>query len=321
MAGVPENFIRAVVAGARRSKLDLAQLITTPTPAAEECFRLLRELSRELNDDLCGLAPWRVPRGAFATMSMNAVHGGDLESALRRFCRFYRLFPGLPGLRLTRHDRLATFSIDVGAEAGQLLIETGLFVVSQFSGWLIGRPLRPHSIEFPRTARLAGPDSRLLPGVPKLFLRDRACLTFAADALDAPVIRTERDLRVLLAGAPASLLMPFGNRPTLTSQVQAALRRGLPDELPSAEELAARLGMSPPTFRRRLHQEGTGYVTIRDELLCDLAMTALSEQGQTVRQVAARLGYSEPRAFRRAFRRWTGTSPNDFRPTALRPTG
>ena len=42
-------------------------------------------------------------------------------------------------------------------------------------------------------------------------------------------------------------------------------------------------------------------------------ITALAEESQTVRQVAERLGYSEPRAFRRAFQRWTGKSPNHFR--------
>ncbi|WP_158891186.1 helix-turn-helix domain-containing protein [Amycolatopsis anabasis] len=326
---IPECLVNAVVTGARHAPVDLGRLLkcsglaTFPPSATdrEGISRLLRTLSRELDDDLFGLAPWRVPRGAFATMCLGAVHGGDLGSALRRLCRFYRLFPGLPVPRVIRHAQLASFVVELPMHQkySQVLIEAALFVVQQFSGWLIGRPIPLHSLEFPHPAPPPGQDCRLISGVPKLFLRGRACLTFAADVLDAPVIRTERDLRTLLAEAPASLLLPIGPAPALAVQVRELLRRSLPDRLPSAEAIAARLILSPPTFRRRLHQEGTSYAAIRDTLLRELAVTALTEEGQTVRQVAARLGYSEPSAFRRAFRRWTGLSPNAFRPAPVRP--
>jgi len=86
--------------------------------------------------------------------------------------------------------------------------------------------------------------------------------------------------------------------------------------LPGLETAASRLAMSTRTLRRRLQEEGTTYQEVLDEVRCDLAKRYLAGDELAVGAVAFLLGFSEPSAFHRAFRRWMGQAPGDFRKAA-----
>lgn len=72
------------------------------------------------------------------------------------------------------------------------------------------------------------------------------------------------------------------------------------------------LSISVPHLRRLLRQEGTSLNQLREEVLRDAAVAGL-RRGETVEDLSARLGFSEPSAFRRAFKRWTGSTPSSYR--------
>jgi AraC-like DNA-binding protein len=84
------------------------------------------------------------------------------------------------------------------------------------------------------------------------------------------------------------------------------------------EFMALRLAMSVPTLRRRLDQEGTTFSDIVDEIRRELAERYLREPSMAVSEVAFLLGFSSESAFHRAFRRWTGEAPSEFRARARR---
>jgi AraC-like DNA-binding protein len=73
------------------------------------------------------------------------------------------------------------------------------------------------------------------------------------------------------------------------------------------------LGCSRQTLYRRLKAEGTTFEQLLDALRRRLALRLLGE-GLSVKEIAYRLGFSDPAAFSRAFKRWTGASPRDMRP-------
>ena len=78
--------------------------------------------------------------------------------------------------------------------------------------------------------------------------------------------------------------------------------------------LAAQLlSCSVRTLQRRLHEEGTNYSEVVEEARRSSAMHALLKTDTSLPDLAAQLGYSEQSAFTRAFRRWTGTTPNRYR--------
>jgi AraC-like DNA-binding protein len=81
----------------------------------------------------------------------------------------------------------------------------------------------------------------------------------------------------------------------------------------SEQDVARSLYVSKRTLARRLQQEGTAYRQIRDQLLAELAVRHLRDSGLSVEATAALLGYHDAANFRRAFKRWLGQTPRDFR--------
>lgn len=101
------------------------------------------------------------------------------------------------------------------------------------------------------------------------------------------------------------------------SRLRAQLERRLEAQLESGDigidRIARDLGKSRQTLYRRLKAEGTTYEQILDGLRRRLALRLVRDEGLSVKEAAYRLGFSDPAAFSRAFKRWTGTSPGEMR--------
>jgi AraC-like DNA-binding protein len=100
--------------------------------------------------------------------------------------------------------------------------------------------------------------------------------------------------------------------PTLSERVAAALARDLATAAPTVEQIAAELGTSPRSLHRQLAAEGTSYQRVLDGVRRDQAIRAVGD-GEPFKAIAAAVGFADPRAFRRAFKRWTGATPQQFR--------
>ena len=79
------------------------------------------------------------------------------------------------------------------------------------------------------------------------------------------------------------------------------------------EVVANALGMSVRSLRRRLTEEGVSYKTILEESLVTVAQRMLGDTRRTIQETAHAMGFSDPTAFHRAFKRWTGMTPTQYR--------
>ena len=86
----------------------------------------------------------------------------------------------------------------------------------------------------------------------------------------------------------------------------------LPEEV-SLETVSRQLGLTGRTLQRRLKEEGASFQGLVDELRREAAMSDLKSPGAAISEIAYRLGFSDPSAFHRAFKRWTGTTPKEYR--------
>lgn len=93
----------------------------------------------------------------------------------------------------------------------------------------------------------------------------------------------------------------------------SALLAAHPGQLWTQQEVARHLGLSARTLIRHLKAEGSSYQTLLDEALGRQAKACLESPRYTVEAVALALGYHDVSAFRRAFRRWFGLSPADYK--------
>jgi len=106
----------------------------------------------------------------------------------------------------------------------------------------------------------------------------------------------------------------------VSERIRRLLRRRLDGELPSLEDVGALMAMTPQTLRRRLRDEGHGYQELKDALRRDVAIELLAQPELTLIDIANRVGFSEASTFHRAFKKWCGVAPGEYRSTRLQAT-
>lgn len=145
-----------------------------------------------------------------------------------------------------------------------------------------------------------------------LFDREATQIRFPALLLDQP-IATADPLGAQMAIAQCEQeLASQPRRESLAAQVRARLvcRGG---SYPDLARIAEQLHLSTRTLKRRLQEEASGFQDLLDEARTRDSLRLLANPAFSVDQVARAVGYGDPANFTRAFRKWTGLSPRDWR--------
>lgn len=132
-------------------------------------------------------------------------------------------------------------------------------------------------------------------------------------ALSLPIVKADAGLCAVLDRHAAELVARFPREDALRDKVQNLIRDELRGGNAALDRIAEQLGMSARTLQRKLQTMGTSHQELLDEMRKEYAIRYLHEPEMAVCEVAYLLGFSESSAFHRAFKRWTGTTPNEFR--------
>jgi AraC-like DNA-binding protein len=284
--------------------------------SAKHYGELWRLVALTLDDEFFGQDSRRMKAGSFA-MLVHAVLGcKSLGQAMERSLRFYGLILDDIAGTLVRGAKEATVVLRPRAQGLPARVfghEVLLMLLHGVACWLVGRriPILRAHFSYPEPAHSA--EYRLMYCTTLSYSQPDTAITFAVEYLDLPIVQNERTVKEFLRTAPESILVKYKNGSSLTARIRRRLRQTLPGEVPDFESLAAELNMTTATLRRRLHEEGASYQGIKDQLRRDLAIGYLSHSGRSVMDIALELGFSERSAFHRAFRKWTGASPGEFR--------
>jgi AraC-like DNA-binding protein len=147
-------------------------------------------------------------------------------------------------------------------------------------------------------------------------------ILFAREALQLRVMNADGFLNRLLLDVCEQALARRRPADSFAALVENTMAPLLPHGRVRAGELAARLGVSPRTFARRLAGEGLTFSRLLQRMRLELARRLIEHERLAVSKVAWLLGYTEVGAFSHAFRRWTGESPSQVaRRAGTRGTG
>jgi AraC-like DNA-binding protein len=287
--------------------------------SAKHYGALWRSIAVALDDEFFGQDSRRMKAGSFAMLCHSVLSCKTLGQALDRSLRFYALI--LDDIRGTaeRNGKEARIVLHERATAAGCRVfahELLLMLLYGVSCWLVGRRIPILRAEFSYSEPAHSAEYRLMYCADLRFDRPNTLIAFEASYLDLPVVQNERTAKEFLRTAPENILLKYKNGSSLSARVRRRLRQVLPGAVPDFEALAEELGMTPATMRRRLHEEGESYQSIKDQLRRDLAIGYLCHSSRSVMDIALELGFSERSAFHRAFRKWTGASPAEFRRTA-----
>jgi AraC-like DNA-binding protein len=131
--------------------------------------------------------------------------------------------------------------------------------------------------------------------------------------LDEAVRSANPSLLAAFEAHADALLARMESRGTRSQQVAREVAQRLKGTVPPLREVARALAMSDRNLQRALRDDGTSFQQLVDEVRRDLAISHLADPATSAGQVGFLLGFSEPSAFHRAFRRWTGTTPGAYR--------
>lgn len=130
--------------------------------------------------------------------------------------------------------------------------------------------------------------------------------------LDLPIATRNANTVKLVTQVCERELALLGHTDDLLRQVRAVFLQA-PGEYPNLPAMATRLHLTPRTLVRRLQQHGTSFQALLDEARYRDSVRLLEDRTLTLADIAARLGYSTPANFSRAFRGWTKATPGEFR--------
>lgn len=154
---------------------------------------------------------------------------------------------------------------------------------------------------------------------PIRFGADANRLVFDLRYLDYPLRQTGDSLRALLDTRPYELMFPraASGAPDIATAVRDAIGRNFRQRPPSLEEVAALLALNPRSLRWLLEKAGTSFQQLKDECLRAAAIDYLQRDSLSVAAIAELLGFSDPCAFNRSFKRLTGVPPGTWRQRRL----
>jgi len=325
---VSMHFVHAAVARlspeARHRALGAAgippDLLAAPQARvpAEAFSALWLSVARELDDEFFGLDRRRMKVGSFALLCQAVLHHENLDRALKLLLRGLSTFLDDVHGELGLEDQQAVLSVVnriADPAARRFADETFLILVHGLMCWLTGQRIALTEAAFAHDRPAHAAEYTLMYAEQLVFDAPVTQVRFDARLLNAPIVQNAASLRTFLRTAPQSIFLKYRNEDSWTARLRRRLRDclGQDSDWPTLPALAQEFSLTPTTLRRRLEAEGTHYQDLKDQLRRAAAIDLLCHGTLSIADIGARLGFQEPSAFHRAFKRWAGVQPGEYR--------
>lgn len=270
---------------------------------------------------------------SYRVMFTYIIHSATLQEALERAANYFS--------RFEEHSR--TFTLDTAGDTtrwtfnlgdideqarpsaadlsmGQLRWLPGLpgrmlalYLWHRQASWLTGNYIDLIGVHFDCNAHGSANAYTDSFGAPVYFNSDWCGMEFHSRYLSSPLVQNEAGLERMLSNFPAQLIEADELSSSIAARVTGLIGTDFSKALPSLEEVAERMFMTSTTLHRRLRDEGTSFQKVKDGCRRDAAIQLLRDEANSGTAIAEYLGFSDPSAFFRAFKKWTGLTPQQFR--------
>jgi len=238
----------------------------------------------------------------------------DVGTALHDLIRHLDLHDrgGVPTLETSDHTSLLGFAIvEPDVPAIDQIHDLCMAVAYNTMRSLCGSKWSPTEVLLLRRRPADAAYWRSFFRAPVRFDADRCALVFSPKWLTQPVAAGNPVLHRFLERRADELRGEFGS--DFVSEVRRVVHGAIAHRRCSASQVAQQLGLHERTLNRRLLAEGTSFRQIRDEAVYGMSRQLLTATSMPLADVAAALGYAEASSFIRAFARWSGQPPRQWR--------
>lgn len=289
---------------------------------AEQFSQLWLSVAQRLNDEFFGQDSHKMKVGSFVMLCRMLVHYHSLKRALVCMLRFFNLLLDdfyCELIHVGQYSRIQITQLspsNLQAKAASARIfghETLLILQHGIACWLVGRRIPVLQAGFSYAKPDYSKEYQLMYSAELQFDQPYTSLTFDSRYLELPVVQNEQTVRDFIQHAPTNIVLKYKNYSSYSATIRKTMREMPVDLWPDFDTFASQLNMTRSTLRRRLSEEGQPFQAIKDQLRRDIAMTLLRQANKSVTDISSELGFAEPSAFHRAFKKWTNQTPNEYR--------
>ncbi|MEM9342160.1 MAG: AraC family transcriptional regulator [Pseudomonadota bacterium] len=240
----------------------------------------------------------------------------NLLGSYARVARYARLWTSFNQYELQETDAGHLFIEHRNGERRlgmRLSIEADLASGVSLSRQVSASPFAPIAVYFQHPAPAQTAQHEAYFGCPVHFGADKDAMLLSHHSLAEPNILGDEGITQFLETHLDQELSQIDDHPSLSAQTKDEIARALSEGLPKMAHIAQRLGMSVRSFHRRLAEQGVSFQTLTEETRREIAIGMLNDERYVLSEIAFMTGFSEQSAFTRAFKRWTGHTPTDYR--------
>jgi AraC-like DNA-binding protein len=297
--------------------IDLSRI---EVPGARYPTAMMIDLSHSLlektGDDCIGLAIGsHVRPTTFYALGYAWLASATLLGAFKRLARYDQIVSTADVVTVAPGNN--TYSLvfthrSAGIEARPIGIDCFFMALISMCRWIGDPSTAPVEVHLQHDSAGRDGDYVTAFGAPVVFEAEQNCLIFDRDTAERPVSGSNTGLAGMndrLAENYLASLEPSA----VTTHVRELLMQLLPSGGATQERVASRLNRSCSSLQRDLRSEGTSFRDVREDTRQRLAKGYVQNSDISLQEVAFLLGFSDQSNFSRAFRRWTGKSPKDWR--------
>jgi AraC-like DNA-binding protein len=284
-----------------------------PFDAWIEMWRLAAEMT---GDPALGIhAAEDLEPGVFGVIDYVTRCSGTLGEGIERSCRYYPLIhdAARPAMQKQAGRWVWSYNLLGGLRYPRVLSEYALacWLMSCRQG--LENRFDPVEVHFVHNQTVNLAEYERFYRAPVKLGMERDAFIVAEEDLGRNLSGAKQGLCEILDQYAQQLLQKLPANRRFSDRVREIIASELAGGDPSADCIAQKLHMSPRTLRRRLNDEGLNHRVLLEQLRKDLASLYLNEKGLAVSEAAFLLGFADASAFHKAFKRWTGRTPVEYR--------
>jgi AraC-like DNA-binding protein len=239
----------------------------------------------------------------------------NVGEALEAVVRYVHLINQGTTATLERSPSMArmTYSFIPPLLASQHVPETALAVQVSFLRAMVEPGFIPSGVYLPHRRTQRTPALEQFFGTKVSHGQPQVALEFPVAFLEQPIAGADPTLAGYLRRQADQMLARMDASRSVSQETARRLAERLSSGEPSQASIAKQMGMSERTLQRRLADEGTTFNKLLEEARRSVALGYLADRNLAAYEVSFLLGYAEPATFFRAFKRWTGQTPQQYR--------
>lgn len=280
----------------------------------EEYFRLIEAVDREVDDPLLPLHFGRaLSPEVFAPSVFAALCSSTLAVAVRRMAVHKRLIAPM-ALIVAETDEGLTVGWewdDPSIRSPRLLAGMELAFMTQLARIATREPIKPTHVACTEPLEPASAYLEYFGVAP--VVAERANIRFSLEDAHRPFLTASESMWKTFEPGLRQRLSKLDAQTSVAERTRSTLLECLPSGEASIDGAARRLGMSRRTLQRRLKEEGVAFRDVVKDVRERLSKHYLVNTALPYAEIAFLIGFDEPTSFFRAFREWTGTTPESMR--------